>query len=156
MGFEPTTLTLARLCSTPELHPRAKRTGRIYKDYGLKIKSSIPLKDSRGLGAENRGLNPDLDERNRISVGAFRAVFRPRQGYHHDIGAVPHDIVRLFRQFARHEGSFLVFRFEHEVEETLIAVIFDMFYIGGKGLVGAQYEAAVQCVSECYHSVGPQ
>src|SRR5690606_11915456 len=23
MGFEPTTLTLARLCSTPELHPRS-------------------------------------------------------------------------------------------------------------------------------------
>jgi hypothetical protein len=25
MGFEPTTLTLARLCSTPELHPRSVR-----------------------------------------------------------------------------------------------------------------------------------
>jgi hypothetical protein len=24
MGFEPTTPTLARLCSTPELHPRSK------------------------------------------------------------------------------------------------------------------------------------
>ncbi len=24
MGFEPTTLTLARLCSTPELHPLNK------------------------------------------------------------------------------------------------------------------------------------
>jgi hypothetical protein len=25
MGFEPTTPTLARLCSTPELHPRSTR-----------------------------------------------------------------------------------------------------------------------------------
>ena len=28
MGFEPTTPTLARLCSTPELHPRPKRVRR--------------------------------------------------------------------------------------------------------------------------------
>ena len=31
MGFEPTTPTLARLCSTPELHPhpRGKRTASL-------------------------------------------------------------------------------------------------------------------------------
>src|SRR2546421_600066 len=39
MGFEPTTPTLARLCSTPELHPHPKRG---YAAKLLKLRTPLP------------------------------------------------------------------------------------------------------------------
>ena len=40
MGFEPTTPTLARLCSTPELHPHPSNIGNDLGEIPAPVKSA--------------------------------------------------------------------------------------------------------------------
>ena len=63
MGFEPTTPTLARLCSTPELHPRPRRAVRPSAWLGMTeppssyAKERIPLQLRRAAVTEARRFN---------------------------------------------------------------------------------------------------
>ena len=63
MGFEPTTPTLARLCSTPELHPRPRRVVRPSAWLGMTeppssyAKERIPLQLRRAAVTEARRFN---------------------------------------------------------------------------------------------------
>src|SRR5688572_7101691 len=44
MGFEPTTLTLARLCSTPELHPRSVVSDLPWQSGDARLYAQSPVR----------------------------------------------------------------------------------------------------------------
>src|ERR1700680_2561987 len=70
-GFEPSTPTLARLCSTPELHPHPRRVSR---QTGPKTRAAALLcQRATGLATLAKGANP-LDRRgglDRLDAGLF-------------------------------------------------------------------------------------
>ena len=70
MGFEPTTPTLARLCSTPELHPHPFESDRPGGDRG----PPYGLKDGRMQAVEMR---PSRDGSTLISPQSAQLIQRP-------------------------------------------------------------------------------
>src|SRR5271168_1507355 len=82
-GFEPSTPTLARLCSTPELHPHPLDGGTVRRAYGATIArmQSLPVSADRSdaAPAERRGvltISPDR-QRPRLSSADRHLLAQP-------------------------------------------------------------------------------
>ena len=79
MGFEPTTPTLARLCSTPELHPRGLSISRVFLGWTCQqladrafVALNTVIRLEQGLVAMTGGMLTVTDCRSRSPVRSYR------------------------------------------------------------------------------------
>jgi hypothetical protein len=101
MGFEPTTPTLARLCSTPELHPHPKeayhhRYGWAWPmarpSYAKECKplqhglATAPMRHYQALKRNDFGLNWDFALASCLGHDLFRPAFARRNVKLDDLG----------------------------------------------------------------------